>query len=215
MKKVAIGCGVITVILLLAIIGGGYWLFRSARTYIASYAELAQVAELNEQIENRSPFQPPANQRLTEVQMQQFVQVQRTMLDHLGQRVRELEGKYEHLSADMREQGREANVREILGAWSDVVSLIVSAKEAQVQALNDARLSLAEYHWIRQQVLLTLGYGIFGLNVEAIAEDPALLLESLQAPDELDQEALQHNRALLQQYEDSYEEWLPLSFFGL
>lgn len=215
MKKVAIGCGVLALIVLLAIMGGGYWFFRSARTYLHSYAELAQVAELNDQVANQSPYQPPADQRLTESQLDRYVQVQRTMLDHLGQRMTDLQGKYEQLAADLQEQGRDANVREILTAWRDVVSLVVSAKEAQVRALNDVGLSLNEYHWIRQQVLLTLGYGVFGMNLEAIADDPAQLLESLDAPDTLDPEVLQHNRALLQQYEDHYEDWLPLSFFGL
>ena len=216
MKKVAIGCGVVALVLVVALGIGGYLVARSARSYIESYAELAQVAELNQRVENRASFQPPADQRLTASQLDRYVSVQRAMLEQLGNRVRELEGKYSQLSEDLRAQGRDANVRELLSAWRDVISLVVSAKESQVNALNAAGFSLAEYHWVRQQVLLTLGVGYWGLNLEAIADDPASLLEALDAsPDTLDADALQHNRELLSRYEDTYEEWLPLSFFGL
>lgn len=215
MKKVAIGCGVVALVVLLALIGGGFWLARSARSYIQSYAELAQVAELNQRVVNRTPFQPPGDQRLTAAQLDRYVNVQRAMLDHLGNRMRELDSKYSQLSASLQEQGRDANIRELLTAWRDVVSLVVSAKEAQVNALNAAGFSLDEYQWIRQQVLMALGYGFLGLNLEAIAEDPAKLLEALEAPDTPDVDVLQFNRDLLRQYEDTYEDWLPLSFFGL
>jgi hypothetical protein len=136
------------------------------------------------------------------------------MVASLGDRVRKLDDKYKQLSRDLETKGRDANLSESLGAWGDVIALIVDAKREQVTALNAAGLSLSEYEWIRAQALLAMGYAAFGLNLEGLAGDSANFLGAgdSTAPDV---QALQRNRELLQPYEETVQEWLPLSFFGL
>lgn len=215
MKKVAIGCGVVAVLVVLAIGVGSFWAYRTARGYITQYAELGRVAELNTEIRNTSAYQPPMDRQLEASQVERYVTVQRAMLNRLGTRVRELETKYEQLAADLERSGRDANLRTILEVWGDVVSLVVDAKAAQVEALNAQHFSLAEYHWVRRQVMLALGLGHPGFNLELLAEDPVRILEALEQADAPPPEILQHNRALLVDHEDTVDEWLPLSFFGL
>ena len=212
MKKVAIGCAVVAGALALVLGIGAFWAFRAARGYVEDLAVLNQIPAMNEQIEDQSPYHPPADERMDADQVAKYAEVQRTMRQVLGARLDELEEKYSVL----QEMDRDPTMREVLGVWSDVATLVVQAKQAQVDAINAAGLSLEEYHWIRQQTLAALGYGVWGWDVEAIAEDPTEMLEAMQETDPPDAETLQYNRALLSDYEDELEEeWLALSFFGL
>jgi len=216
MKKVAIGCGVVAALLMLALGIGSYFLYSSAKKYISGYAELAeQIPALNDQIRNTSAYRPPADGRLTAVQVERYIGIQQSILNELGARFRRLEAKYDQLTRNLEDQGREPNIRQLLDAWTDVVSLVVDAKAAQVKALNEAGYSLGEYYWIRQQVLMSLGYGAFAWNLEALADDPSKMLAPYSPADTASLDAMQHNRALLQEHEDTIENWLALSFFGL
>lgn len=215
MKNVAIGCAIVAGMLMLMAGIGGYFLYSSAQKYISGYAELAEIPALNEQIRNQSAYRAPANGRMTAAQVNSYIRIQQSIREDLGVRFSQLEQKYDQLTRTLEDKQREPKVRELLEAWADVVSLIVDAKRAQVKALNDAGSSLEEYYWIRQQTLMALGYGAFSLNLEALAEDPSKMLAPLSPADTAGLEVLQHNRALLQEHEDSIEEWLALSFFGI
>lgn len=215
MKKIAMGCGVVAVLVLVAVGVGTFWAYRTARAYLAQYAELEQVVQLNDTVQNTSPYSPPADERLTAGQVERYAAVQRAMAERLGGRLRALEEEYEALAQELEQRGRDINIRHLLNAWGDIISLVVTAKEAQVEALNEHRFSLEEYHWVRHQVLLAMGLGHPGFNLEMLASDPARLLEALEEADAPDVETLQHNRALLEEVGDEVDEWLPLAFFGL
>ncbi len=212
MKKVAIGCAVIAGLMVLVLGIGTYYITSKFR---AVYEDLAQISELNEQIADQRAYSPPADRRMTARQVEQYVGVQQVIRDRLGRRFNELDEKYGALSRALQDEERDPSIRELVGVWTDVLSLVMDAKRAQVDALNEAHMSLSEYHWIRQQTLMALGYGAFGWNLETLVEDPTRMLETAAPADSPDTEALQHNRALLQEYEDSIEEWLAISFFGL
>ncbi len=215
MKKVAIGCGVVAGVMMLALGVGSYFLYSAGKKYFEGYAELAEIPALNEQIRDQSAYRPPADGRMTAAQVEQYTRIQQSIRNELGARFRQLETKYDQLSRDLDETGRDANIRELLSAWADVISLVVDAKRAQVHALNQAGYSLDEYYWVRQQTLMALGYGAFAWNLEALAEDPSAMWAP-KTPDATENlEALRHNRALLQEHEDSLDDWLALSFFGL
>lgn len=215
MKKVGIGCAIVGGVMVIALVVAGMWAARTAKDYLEGYAELSKIPELNEQVANQSPYQAPADGRLTARQVEQYVSVQQSIREELGRRFRALEEKYDRLSETVEAEGRDANVREILQAWSDIVALVMDAKRAQVDALNETNLSLQEYHWIRTQTLMALGYGAIGFDLEALAEDPSNVLNAAQQADTPDMEAMQHNRALLTDYEESMEDWIALGFFGL
>ncbi len=212
MKKVAIGCAVVVGLLVLVLGIGGYYFYSK---FMADFVELAEIPALNEQVDDQTTYTPPADARMTAQQVERYIGVQQFIRNELGARFRELEEKYEALSRSLDEDDREPSIRELFEAWGDVVSLVMDAKRAQVDALNDAGMSLSEYYWIRQQTLLALGYGSFAWNLEALAEDPSVMLSPPSPEEAAELEAAQHNRALLQEHEDTIEEWLALSFFGL
>ena len=212
MKKLGIGCLVVFAMLAAAIGLGSCFVFSKAKQFVGNFAQLGEISAMNDQIRNRSDFKPPADGKLKPAQVERYVGVQRTMLSSLGDRARKLDEKYKQLAKDLESKGREANLRESLAAWGDVVALIVDAKREQVSALNAAGLSLSEYEWIRAQSLLALGYGAFGMNLETLASAAPEAFGNADTPDV---KVLQHNRDLLAPYEETAKEWLPLSFFGL
>ncbi len=214
MKKLAVGCAVVAGLAIVVVGIGLYFLYGTARQYYEGYAELAEIPAMNEQIHDQSDYRPPVDQRMTASQVERYVDVQRAMADTLGNRFEELDEKYERLARSIEEEERDPNIGEVMALWVDVMSLLTDAKRAQVEALNEKDLSLSEYQWIRQQTLTALGYGSMTWNLEALIDDPTRFVGA-PPPDEPDLEALQHNRALLEEHEDAMEEWLVFSFFGL
>ena len=212
MKKAGIGC-LVAVAVVVVLIGVGTWfVMQRAKDFVGGVTQLAEVSNLNEQIQNRAPYRPPADQRLDAAQVTRYVEIQRAMVERLGARLDTLDAKYRQLSEELEQKGREANLREVLAAWRDMIGLVVDAKRAQVDAINAAGLSLDEYNWIRSQVLYALGHAFAAFNVEQITADGPPPATPADVPPAAVRE---HNLELLEPWLDDTENWLPLSFFGL
>ncbi len=214
MKKVAIGCSAVLAVLLVIGLVAGYWLFSSARKLVGGYQELAQISTINQQVVDQSTYRPPANQQMTSDQVERYVQVQRALMTHLGDRIDALEKEYRQLEATLQD-GQQPSWRQMWNAWGDIVTLIVDTKRAQVDELNRAGFSLSEYQWVRSQVWAAWGHTAMGWNLEAIAANPeqidAAWREVSLPPDDV----LQRHRELLQPHVDESDNWMALSFFGL
>ncbi len=210
-KKLLIGCLVLGVVGVIAAgIAGYYFLYRPARDYLAGLAEVSQVVELNDEVANQAPYTPPADNLLTEAQVTAFVAVQRKMVRDLGAALDELRTKYEAYG-----EGDRPGLGELLGAWRELKDLVLQAKRIQVEALNEAGLSVEEYRWVRARFYQALGAEFFSLNLEKIAEavqqqNPDLLQET--SPPDL---APEENRRLVEPYQDEAAEWLAYAWLGL
>jgi hypothetical protein len=163
MKKALVGCLVVG--LLLVVVGGGafYWfVVRPAGTAISSFADsakdMAATAQAEQAISNKSPFTAPADGRLTPAQVQSLVAVQSAMQAALGADLDTLKAKYDAIDAERKAKGRDANMQEVMGAYSDFSGFILKAKQAQVAALNQQNMSLAEYSWVRTQAYSALPF---------------------------------------------------------
>ncbi len=211
MKKVGIGCAVALGVFSLLVVVGVRIAMNRLQGFVGGMQQLTEIAELDNQIQNRRPYRPAADQSLAEDQVTRYVDIQRAMLAQLGTRVNELEAKYQQLSTERGD--RDPSFREIMEAWRDMVDLIVEAKRAQVAALNAQGISLEEYNWIRTQFLYTLGHGFAVFDISSLAGDGE---QPASEPADLPPSAVrQQNLELLQPYLDDAEDWLPLSFFGL
>ena len=138
MKKGVLGCLGIFVVLTL-IIGAGFYLLLYKpfiSDYVGGFAQLTEVTELNDQVENRAAYVPPEDDVLRAAQVERFVSVQAEMEAALGQRVEALKAKYEKLETAMEAEGREANYLEMFAGFRDMMGLITEAKRIQVEALN-------------------------------------------------------------------------------
>jgi len=125
---------------------------------INSVAQLREWPKLERQVRNKSSFAPPATGELTPVMVDRFVKAQQAIKAKLGTRVDELDRKYKALE---QSGGSSPSFSEAMGALKDLGGLIMDAKRAQVEALNEHGFSVAEYEWVRGAV-----YAASGIPVE-------------------------------------------------
>lgn len=220
MKKRALGCLGIFIVLTL-VIGVGFYQFiykPFISDYVGGFAQLAEVTELNEQVENRASYMPPDDDVLREAQVERFLAVQAEMEKELGQQVDALQAKYEQLDAQIKAEGREVNYLEALAGFKGVMGLIAEAKRIQVEALNRQNFSLEEYAWVRGEAYRAAGIPVLNTGfIEALAAaqsgDAETLEQHLIQGDSLAAPAL--NRRLIEDYKEQLERMAGLAFFGL
>lgn len=216
-KKIAIGCLVIGLVVLIA---GGLLTYNFVyKPVMGSVSSLQEIHEKNEQIDNQSAYQAPADNELSENQVERFVAVQSQIQQGIEDRLAEFEQKYEELDTEL--QNREPTITEIMNAWGDIVDLYSDAKQIQVEALNEYDFSLSEYRFVQQSFYNALGMELFSYNIDQIAEAASqgnfnMNLEEYEKQQaEMEQQVPQVNRELVSQYADSAESWLVFSWWGL
>ena len=106
---------------------------------------------------------------------------------------------------DFRRRIGLAPADESLRYWEKKLERFSGLMEQQSQSLAGLLSTLKD----------TLGQGLAGFNLETLAGDPSKRSTVLAVPTELDPQMLEQNRALLTPYEDTMDQWLALSFFGL
>jgi hypothetical protein len=217
MKKFAIGCAIVLVLLL--VVGGiaGYFVYQRFVGPITTFATgMQQVAEIEKEVKNTSSFTAPENGELTEEMVSRFVKVQEHMKAKLGTRTDELKATYDKLDKDLKAESRKASFTEVMAAMRDLGTLMVDTKKAQVEALNQAGFSVSEYEWIRGQVYAAVGVVAAGFDVKKMAEQAkAGNVEGLSGGDkESLPDVPEKNKELVAPYEKQLKEWAPLAFFG-
>ncbi len=205
-KPFVLGC---LAVLALLIAGGGFVGYRVAQPYISTVLavrELGKLEALEANVRNKSAFRAPADGVLSEEQVSRYMNATGSMLDTLKGRAQELAERYEEI-----ERGeRDMNLSDLAGAWSDVINLLITAKRTQVDALNATGFSLAEYGWVRQQVLDAAGLPVAHVNLANAVSGSgnAVMRGSItDVPEE--------NRALVEQHKGTLEQIVPLAAFGL
>lgn len=206
MKKLVVGCLSIFAVLLIA--GGAIvyvTVWRPAQQFVGVAQNIAKIESLDRQVRNQRPFHAPEENILNAMQVESYLRVQEGMQRMLEHRFATLQEKYAELDAS----NREPTFQELLAAWSDIALLVTQAKEAQVAALNAEGLSVAEYVWLREQVLLAVGYAAVDFDFMAALQQ--------QAPDAhfAATTVNQANVTLVAPYRERLEPLLGFAFFGL
>lgn len=168
MKKVAIGCLIAFVIIGAAAAGITYWGYLKVKSTVATFAELGQVADIEQGVNNKSPFIAPDSRELTATQVERLVQVQKKVRDRLGAGAEAIERNYKTLLN--KKDNDITDLPALLGAYKDLAHMLVDAKRAQVEALNELGMSLEEYRWVRTQSYVALGVPFVDLDFGKIAE---------------------------------------------
>jgi hypothetical protein len=220
MKKFAIGCGVIV---LLAAIAGAVGIFYFAHrvgSTVRQFAALGSIPEIERQVQDTQPYDPPTSGELTDTQMAKLLAVQTAIKQKLGTRFAELDGKYRSLSKSL--EHRDANVTDapaLLSAYSDLAATYLDAKRWQVEALNAQRLSLAEYRWIRKQAYGALGLPVMDFDLARIVEDVKAgrtsSLNEMQVNVVVGPTGPDANQKLVQPQRKALEDNVALAFLGL
>jgi hypothetical protein len=168
MKKLLIGCLVLAVVLAVTAGAASYYLYRKVDSTISGFKELGTVPELERSVRNKT-FSPPSSGALTQAQLDRYLAVQQEVRVRLGTGASEIERKYKTLLA--KDSATITDAPELVAAYRDLAKTYVAAKRAQVDALNDAGLSLEEYRWVRRQAYAGLGMPLVEMDVARIMED--------------------------------------------
>lgn len=167
MKKLVIGCGLGLVLFAVAASAAFYYfVYRPAKTFVGSMAEMGEIAELDAKVTNTQAFTGPADGALTAAQVTRFVAVQESLHARLGAKAAELEAKYRDI--EQRGDGN-ASLTEVAGAYKDLFGMIGEAKRAQVEALNAQGFSVEEYGWVKARFYEAAGVEMTGLDFRELA----------------------------------------------
>jgi len=221
MKKLAIGCGVVLVVLLVCAAAATYFVVNKVQSTVAEFAALGEVPAIERRVQNTATFGPPVSGELTEAQVARYVKVQQQMRTLLGSRLDEFRAKYAELSKRMdKGQGTVFDATSVIGAYKDLARTYVEAKKAQVEALNASNFSLSEYRWVRQQAYAAIGMPVMDVDASKIIED----VTSGNTPQEPQTPHLggaigpsgpDVNKTLVAPHKKLLEDNAALSFFGL
>lgn len=207
-KKLVIGC--LAVVALVVLGGGGalyYFVGRPLLNVVNAGKSLARVSELEAKVKDKSRFNPPSSGELEEAQLQRYLSVSRSVMSHLEGRASELERRYQQLS-----DSDSVGVRDVVNAYADILKLVADAKENQVAALNQQGFSLAEYDWVRTQVLEASGHAVSYVDLSRLADGDTG--DVFEAPDS-STTVVDVNVELVKPYSEELARFVPLAVFGL
>lgn len=207
-KKLAIGCGSVFLVLLLA--GAGiawYYIGRPAGELIGSVRDVQRIESIREGVRASGPYQAPEDRVLSDDQIERYLGVQDAMRQRLEGRLETLRERYEEIDA----RDGDPTPGELMAAWSDVTGLLVEATEAQVDALNDHAFSNEEYRWVRARVLEAAGFAAPGYDLAELASGEAEAPASVEATSRVPPE----NAERIEPHRERIERTLPFAWFGL
>lgn len=216
LRNVLLGCGCF--VLLAVLVGGAAFYWFVVRPTREGLAKVEELSRMEERVEDQSPYDPPADRRLTEEQVERFVAVHQAVREDLGPRWAELQARFEDTDGGA---GQEPSFTEVFGFWRELGGIATDAKRRQVEALNEQGFSLAEYEWVREQAYAALGMEQLAVGidemVEAMKEGGGLQgVGDLEEQQRRIEEAVPpENRELVEPYREQLEEWAPLAMFGL
>lgn len=221
MKKLAAGCLVVLVACAVAAGVGAFYLFRSARPLVEragqtmdAIANLGRAREIEAGLTATSTFVPPASGELTAAQVERFLAVQRQVSARLGSGVERLKAKYAQLTAP---GAHRIEYQQVLTGLGDLSDLYLDGKRAQVEALDAAAVSMAEYRWVRLRVFAAAGLEVTDVRLEDL--EHWLRSSGADVPTAPDVSALgrvpEANRALVKPHLAELKALMPLAAIGL
>jgi hypothetical protein len=216
MKKLAIGCGIVVLVLGIVVVGVGYYGYMKVKGTVTQLAELSKIPDIEREVKVRTPFNAPASGELTASQVEKFMQVQTRVRDRLGANFATFERTYKSLAE--KKQATAADMPALLSAYRDLAAMYLDAKRTQVEALNAAGLSLEEYRWIRRSAYQAIGAPFVDVDFARIAVEARAGMQS--APAGSFEGAFRGpapavNVKLVEKFRKQLEDNLALASFGL
>lgn len=221
MKKILAGCLVVLVIAVCGFAVAGFYAYRVMQPVIQnanSYLDrAAEITRLGGDVRNQNAYTPPDNGELTTAQVERFLAVQARVKSDLADRWSEIQKKSEELQARAKVR-QHTNVADFTAVFSDLMSLWVDARKAQVRALNVQRFSDAEYAWVRRRIYEAAGVHLAGgidmSKIEELARSTSGQ-SNLTLPEMPTTDVPKANIALVTPHLATLKESLPIAVFGL
>jgi hypothetical protein len=218
MKKLAIGCGIVALVVLVVGGVGFYYVAHKVSSTVKGFTALASIPDIEAQVQDKSPYDPPASGELSEAQLTKFLAVQAAVKQQLGARFDDLNTKYKSLSDSL--EHRDASITDapaLVSAYRDMAQTYVDAKRWQVDALNAQQLSIAQYRWIRERAYAAIGVPMTGFDIAQAVEDAkAGRSPEVQASEtSSDPTGLEANQKLVEPHRQELQDNVSLAAFGL
>jgi hypothetical protein len=215
MKKLAIGCGLAVLVTGIAAAGVAYYVYHQVSSTVAQFAELGKISDLEREVRNRVSFTPPSTEELSEAQLEKLVQVQTHVRQKLGEHIKAFEAKYRTLAE--KKDATLADAPALLSAYRDLAATWMDAKRSQVEALNNANLSIEEYRWIRNQAYRALGQPFVDLDIAKVVENAkrGVTEQAGQLRGAIGPDGPEANRKLVEKFKKFLEDNIALASFGL
>ena len=200
-----VGC-LVALLVLALVIGGLVWWFviRPVQGVLGNLTNLSQLEELDKQIRNTAAYTPPSNGEISPDQLERLLSVERSIKTQVGERLKQLEGKYQSLS-----EVNAQNFSQALEGMGDMFKVLVDAKKAQVDALNTQNFSKNEYRWVRDGTFQALSQ-VTGVPFTGFpdlqGETPQIYAPTTPSSDNVGQ---------VTPFKDELLESLPMHLFGL
>lgn len=225
MGRFAIGC-LFGAVLLAAVVGGGaYFLYRAASPVMERVTgvtegvrRMADASDIERGLTNAARFDPPASGELTEAQVARFLRVQEAVVAALGQRADAFGAKYTELtSAGPDGEARVPTLPQLLSAVSELSTIYLDARRAQVAAMNRDGFSRDEFSWVRVRVYQAAGLDVLRYDARELQRLLAAMAAGarLDPPDVQLPDAPERNKALVAPHATRIARWLGMAAFGL
>jgi len=221
-KKIAIGCGIVFLIGLVAFGVAGFWAYRAAKPMIQGASDYfnraRELASISDRLNNKGPYTPPATGELTQSQVDRFLAVQVRVRGQLGDRWSELQTHAEAVKKRVDNKSGDLTFDEFTKIFSEFANIYTDARRAQVDALNIQKFSEAEYSWVRQRIYEAAGVnltsGIDMKEVEKMARQGSGS-DSVEIPRIPMPDVPATNLALVKPHMGQIKETMALAFLGL
>jgi hypothetical protein len=219
-KKLLAGCLIVAVIALCGFAVAGFYAYRMMQPVIENannYLDrAAEITRLGGDVRNQNTYTPPESGELTTAQVERFLAVQARVKSDLADRWSQIQKKSDELQA--RAKGRQdTNLADFTAVFSDLMSLWVDGRQAQVRALNVQKFSDSEYAWVRRRIYeaagMQLAGGIDTSKIEEVARNTSARA-SLTLPEMPKADVPPANIALVTPHLAKLKESLPLAVFG-
>jgi hypothetical protein len=218
MKKILAGCLIVVVIAIIGVGAAGYYAYRAVKPVIdnaSNYMEKArEVTRLGDEITNKTSFQPPQNDELTQAQVERFIAVQTRVRAELSDKWMQIEQKSKELREKADRKSQDWTLAEFTSVFSDIANIWVDARKSQVKALNIQKFSEAEYEWVRRRVYEAAGVELAGSvdlsRIESLAGRSGVTIPDVNLP-----KVPEKNIALVKPHVAQIKEWIPMAALGL
>ena len=214
MKKTGVALLIAGGVLLLALGGAGTVFYVKVYRPIGSpLMAMAGGKALDERrLQTRAVFLPPASGHLTAEQTTRFVGVEDEVLKQVASGSAVLTQGQRDL-----ERARDANalsIRTALRVFGDIKAVYLNAKVAQIDAMNRANFSKAEFEWVRRQLYRAAGLRLSQVDVSDVlagVPDATVVVRQF----ELTGSVPEQNQHLALPFASRLQTWNALGFFGL
>ena len=217
MKKLLVGCLVVLALLAVGASVVTFYLYSKVKSAVTGFAELGTVPDLEKQVHNKAAFTPPAGDLLTGDQVERLLRVQKRVRDRLGARFADFERKYDTL-LKKKSNATALDAPELLSAYRDLAGAWMDGKRAQIEALNQANLSLDEYRWVRGRAYAAIGLPVMDIDVGKLVTDfrtGGNAEDAIKYEGAVGQTGPEANKTLVEPHRKQLEDNAALAMFGL